>query len=99
MTMPSTYDILKQNRSEILSLAATHGVVGIRVFGSVARGQEKADSDIDFLVNMGSGRSLFDMAKLQTDLENLLHRQIDLVSEKGIYPKLRAVILREAREF
>ena len=97
--MQSTYDILKQRREEIHSIAAKHGVVGIRVFGSVAREQENKNSDVDFLINMERGRSLFDMAKLQCDLENLLHKTIDLVSERGIYPKLRESILGEAREF
>ena len=97
--MPSTYDMLKQHRAEILALAARHGAIGIRVFGSVACGKDKESSDIDFLVSMEKGRSLFDLAKLQTDLEGLLHKQIDIVSEKGIYPKLRNTILGEARDF
>lgn len=95
--MPSTYDILKQNRTEILALAASHGASSIRVFGSVARGQEKEDSDVDFLIKMEKGRSLFDMAKLQLDLENLLHKKIDIVSENGIYHRLRDGILSEAK--
>lgn len=97
--MPTTYEMLQQHRNEILSLASSHGAVSIRVFGSVARGDDTENSDIDFLVNMDKGRSLFDMAKLQFDLENLLHKQIDLVSEKGIYHRLKNVILSEAREF
>jgi predicted nucleotidyltransferase len=96
--MVSTYEMLKERREEILALAARHGATNMRVFGSVARGEDNKDSDIDFLIKMENGRSLFDMAKLQRDLEKLLLKKVDIVSERGIYHRLRENILHAARE-
>ncbi|NES03633.1 MAG: DNA polymerase subunit beta [Okeania sp. SIO2F4] len=65
-------EILQQKREEILNLAAQHGASNIRIFGSVARDEEREDSDIDFLVDMESDRSLLDRIGLIQDLEDLL---------------------------
>lgn len=92
-----TNDLLMLQRSEILRIAASHGAHNVRVFGSVARGDSDDLSDIDFLVEVGSGRSLFDLGALQADLESLLARPVDVVSERGLKPRMRARILREAR--
>ncbi|MBI5369271.1 MAG: nucleotidyltransferase family protein [Planctomycetes bacterium] len=88
---------LECKRDEILRVALRHGAHTIRVFGSVARGEADAESDVDFLVEMEPGRSLFDMGGLQTDLSDLLGRQVDVVTEKGIRPRMRARVLAEAR--
>lgn len=61
-------------RSEILRLAALHGATNVRVFGSVARGEADERSDVDLLVDMGSGRSLLDLGGLLDDLQELLRR-------------------------
>ena len=65
-------EILQQKREEILNLAAQNGASNIRIFGSVARNEEREDSDIDFLVDMESDRSLLDRIGLIQDLEDLL---------------------------
>lgn len=84
-------------RSEILRVASTHGVRSISVFGSVARGDAKVDSDVDFLVEFEPGRSLFDLLHLQDDLEDLLGRAVDVVSVGGLKPRDER-IRREAVE-
>lgn len=83
-------------RSEILSLAAQHGALNVRVFGSVARGEDDAESDIDILVDLEPGRSLFDLGGLLTDLNILLERDGDVVTEKGLRSPLRERVLQEA---
>jgi uncharacterized protein len=88
---------LRQKREEILRIAAKHGAHNVRVFGSVARGEAEEDSDIDFLVEFEPGRSLLDQAGLVLDLEELLGRKADVVTEGGLYWLLRRRILKEAR--
>ena len=85
-----------RHRSEILSLAARHGAFNVRVFGSVARGEDDAASDIDILVDLEPGRSLFDLGGLLTDLKTLLGRDVDVVTEKGLRSALRERVLQEA---
>lgn len=69
----------------------------MRVFGSVARGDEDARSDIDLLVDMEPGRSLLDLGGLLMDLRDLLHADVDVVTESGLRPSMRERVLREAR--
>ena len=88
--------VLAQKREAILEAARRHGAVSIRVFGSVARGDEGAESDIDFLVRMEPGRSLLDMGGLLQDLQDLLGCKVDLVSEGGLRPRFRERAEREA---
>lgn len=83
-------------RAEILSLAEQHGASNVRVFGSVARGEDDAASDIDILVDLEPGRSLFDLGGLLTDLTALLERDVDVVTERGLRDALRERVLREA---
>lgn len=87
---------LRRRRNEIFRLAARHGATNVRVFGSVARGEEDDLSDIDFLVEMGHGRSLLDLGGLLVDLEELLGRRVDVVTEKGLRTRIRDRVLREA---
>lgn len=89
-------DALKRYRAEILRLAAAHGATDVRVFGSVARGEATEASDIDFLVRMSPGRSLFDVGGLLMDLQDLLGRRVDVVTESGLRPRIRDQVLREA---
>lgn len=88
--------ILHQHRREVLRLAAEHGATDVRVFGSVARGEADDASDIDFLVRMGPGRSLFDLGALLMDLQDLLGRRVDVVTERGLRPRMRERVLRDA---
>ena len=88
--------LLKQKRDEILRIGASHGACNIRVFGSVARGEADERSEVDFLVEMAAGRSLFDMGGLQVDLESLVGRRVDIVTERGLKKRIRGRVLREA---
>lgn len=89
-------DLLDQHRDAVLRIAAEHGARNVRLFGSVVRGAERSDSDIDVLVSMDSGRSLLDLVALCEDLEELLGRKVDVVSDDGISPYLRAQIVEES---
>ncbi len=91
-----TEELLRKKRDEIRRLAAEHGARRIRVFGSVARGEADERSDIDFLVEMEPGRTLLDMGGLLMDLRDLLGREVDIVTEEGLKPRLRERVLREA---
>jgi len=88
---------LDARREEILRLASAHGARNVRVFGSVARGDSGPGSDLDFLVEFEPGRSLLDHAALQIELEALLGRRVDVASERGLRPRIRERVLREAR--
>ena len=88
---------LQGQRQEILRIAAGHGARNVRLFGSVARGENHENSDVDFLVDMESGRSLLDLIGLGQDLEALLHRKIDVLTDASVHPALRDRILTEAR--
>jgi uncharacterized protein len=90
-------DLLQAKREEILRTAATHGASNVRVFGSVARGEAGENSDIDLLIDLEQGRSLLDQAGLMVELEDLLGRKVDVVTEQGLYWLLRRRILKEAR--
>lgn len=88
---------LKSRREEIMKIAAKHGACNVRIFGSVARGEAGENSDIDFLVELEPGRSLLDLSKLVVELEDLLNRKVDVVTEQSLYWLLRRRILKEAR--
>ncbi len=90
------YEVLKDRRNEILRLAINHGARNVRVFGSVARGDADAQSDVDFLVDMESGRSLLDRAALLLDLQQLLGCKVDVVTTRGLRDRIRERVLREA---
>lgn len=88
--------IISSRRSEILHAAARHGVTSIKVFGSVARGDARDDSDVDFLVEVGPERSAFFPGGLVMDLEELLGRHVDVVEPDGLHRLLRDRVLNEA---
>jgi predicted nucleotidyltransferase len=87
---------LARLRADILAAAARHGATNVRVFGSVARGDADADSDVDFLVDFEQGRSLLDLAGLLVDLEDLLGHRVDVVTEPGLKARIRQRVLAEA---
>ena len=89
-------ELLRQKREEILRIAARYGAYNVRVFGSVARADADEGSDIDFLVAMEAGRSLFDLGGLQSELEAALGHPVDVVTEKGLKARIRDRVLREA---
>jgi predicted nucleotidyltransferase len=90
------YDLLKEKRAEIIRTAAEHGAYNVRIFGSVARGEANAASDLDFLVDMEPGRSLLDLGGLLMDLQDILDCSVDVVTEKGLRKRIRDQVLREA---
>ncbi len=92
-----TLQVLRSTkRDEILRIAANRGARNIRVFGSVARGESDARSDIDFLVDLEPGRSLFDLSGLLLDLQAMLQTDVDVVTERGLRDRIRERVLREA---
>ena len=88
---------ITSKRNEIALIAKQHGATNIRVFGSVARGNADDASDVDFLVDLEKGRSLLDLGGLLVDLQKLLGRPVDVVTEKGLKPRIRERVLSEAR--
>jgi uncharacterized protein len=90
------YELLQANRERILQTAANYGAYNVRIFGSVARGEADASSDVDFLVEMEPGRSLFDLGGLLMDLQELLNCKVDIVTEKGLRERIRERVLKEA---
>jgi uncharacterized protein len=88
---------LQQKRNEILRIAAQYGARNLRVFGSVARGDDRTHSDLDLLVDMDPDRSLLDIVGLGQDLEELLHRRVDVLTGASLHPALRDRILAESR--
>ena len=92
----SISQLLQSKRSQIIQIATRHGAQNVRVFGSVVRGDARPDSDIDFLVDMEGGRSLLDLVKLSQDLEELLHRKVDVLTDGGLSPHLEQHIHAEA---
>jgi len=98
MVKPMTLlTVLHNQKNPILALARQYGAENVRVFGSVARGEETPDSDIDFLVTFPRGYDLFDQRlALAEALEILLHRKIDLIPEHELNRHIAADILQEA---
>ncbi len=87
---------IAEKREDILRLAAARGARNVRVFGSVARGDDAEESDVDFLVDMEDGRSLLDLGGLLTDLQALLGRPVDIATERGLRGRIRSRVLAEA---
>lgn len=90
---------IQQQRDVIDDLAQRYGARHVRVFGSVARGEERPDSDVDFLVELPRGYDLFTQRMpLAEALKQLLHRSVDLIPEHELNPQLKQRILDEAVE-
>ena len=83
-------------RRDILRVARSHGATRVRVVGSVARGEATPASDLDFLVDLEPGRSLLDLIATKQDLEDLLGRDVDVVTEASVSPYVREEVLRDA---
>ena len=91
------------NRNQIIELLATHksdldrfGVRSLSLFGSVARGEERPESDIDILVEFEQVGGLFEFVRLKNYLEATLGQPVDLVTPDALKPQLREQILRES---
>jgi uncharacterized protein len=92
----SALDQVRSHREAILDLAYHHGLRRVRLFGSVVRGEEKPDSDVDVLVDLEPKAGLLDLIGFEQDLEELLGRKVDVVAEGGLSPYLESRILGEA---
>lgn len=89
-------DRLHQLRDVIHSAAQANGAGEVRVFGSVARGEENDASDVDLLVSLEPGRTLLDLARLEIRLESLIGRPVDVVTEGSLQEPIRSAALRDA---
>lgn len=87
---------IRAAQHQIVSAATRHGAHNVRVFGSAARGQARPDSDVDLLVDLEPDRSLLDLGGLVQDLEEILGRRVDLVTERGLHLLMRDAVLRDA---
>ena len=91
------HPLIENRRAEILALAERHGVRDVRVFGSMARGDAHAASDVDLLVSLRPGETGLALGALLADVERLLGRRVDIVTEGGLHPGIRDRVLKEAR--
>lgn len=89
--------VLQQRAAEIRAIAAAHGARNVRVVGSVARGTERGDSDVDLLVTFDPDVGLLAHAKLILELEQLLGRKVDVASDRGVRPAVRQALAADAR--
>ena len=89
-------EAVKEKREEILKVAARRGARNVRLFGSLARGEEQAGSDVDLLVEMEEGRSLLDLSHLLQDMEELLGCKVHVVESEALHWAIREHILEEA---
>ncbi len=92
----SLEELIKTKREDILHTATKYGAFNVLIFGSVARGEADAESDIDLLVDMEPSRSLFDLGGLLTDLEDLLGCNVDVVTEDSLRARIKERVLKEA---
>ena len=83
-------------RNKVKQLAAAHGLSNLRVFGSVVRGEETEDSDLDLLVDVTAGVGLIGLARAQRELEELLGARVDLVPASDLKPGVAESVLAEA---
>lgn len=90
-------EVLEKNRQAIREATARHKATNPRVFGSVARGEDGPDSDLDILVDGLPGMTLFDLGGLQAEMEDLLPCRVDIASSGGLKERMRERILAEAR--
>ncbi|KYC41261.1 DNA polymerase subunit beta [Scytonema hofmannii PCC 7110] len=89
-------EILKAYRQDILRIAALYGAYNVRVFGSVARGEARHDSDVDFLVDIEPQRTLLDQIALMQSLEELLGRKVDVTEPETLHELIKDKVLQEA---
>ena len=92
----SLAELVQTHRNDILRAASRYGAYNVRILGSVAREDADEQSDLDFIVDMETGRSLFDLGGLLSELEDLLGHSVDLVTEKGLRDRIRHRVLQEA---
>ena len=92
----SKKELIESKRELLLQVAKEHGALSLQLFGSVARGEDDEASDVDFLVKLEKGRSLFDLGGLQMALQSVLDCSVDVVTVNGLRERIRQSILDEA---
>ncbi|MGO9684318.1 MAG: nucleotidyltransferase family protein, partial [Beijerinckiaceae bacterium] len=90
------FDEIARKREALLEIAARHGASNLRLFGSVLRGEERPDSDVDILIDIEEDRGFDSYLALAEELETLLGRRIDLITERSLSPFFRPFIEAEA---
>jgi hypothetical protein len=90
------HPLIEAHRSELIALARRRGVTGVRVFGSMRRGDARDDSDVDLLVTLAPGTSALALGGLLMDAQELLGRRVDVVTEASLHPALRERVLADA---
>ena len=91
------HPLIESHRAEIRALAERYGIENVRVFGSMARGEAGEASDVDLLVSLPEGGSGLALGGLLMDVQDLLQRRVDVVTERSLHPALRERVLREAQ--
>ena len=91
-----TLDEIRERRELILAIASRHGARNVRLFGSTARGTSGHDSDVDLLVELEPGRTLFDLGGLLVDLQSAIGVRVDMAIDRMLRPEVRPLVLREA---
>lgn len=89
-------DSVKAHRQQILSITNAHGAYNVRIFGSIAKGQDVPGSDLDILSDLAPEKSLLDIVAIKQDLEDLLGFKVDVVTQASLSPYLKSEILKSA---
>ena len=95
-TLPLMHPLIEAHRAELLAMARRRGVTGVRVFGSMSRGDASENSDVDLLVTLASGTSALALGGLLLDAQELLGRRVDVVTEASLHPALRERVMAGA---
>ena len=95
-TLPAMHALIETHRAELLALARRRGVTGVRVFGSMSRGDGSDNSDVDLLVTLAPGTSALALGGLLLDAQELLGRRVDVVTEASLHHALRDRVMASA---
>lgn len=95
-TLPFMHPLIETHRAELLALARKRGVTGVRIFGSMSRGDGTDQSDVDLLVTLAPGTSALALGGLLVDAQKLLGRRVDVVTEASLHPALRERVMAGA---
>lgn len=95
-TLLLRHTLIETHRDELLALARRRGLTGVRVFGSMSRGDGSDDSDVDLLVTLAPGSSALALGGLLMDAQELLGRRVDVVTESSLHPALRDRVVASA---
>jgi predicted nucleotidyltransferase len=95
-TLPFMHPLIETHRAQLLALARSRGVTGVRVFGSMSRGDCTDHSDVDLLVTLAPGTSALALGGLLLDAQELLGRRVDVVTEASLHPALRERVMAGA---